>query len=46
MVKTVSNSAEKKKKIKNIIKAVASVLDYFLNTDKSTESDSSNDTEG
>ena len=45
MVKTVSSPVEKKR-IKNIIKAVASVLDYFLNMDKSTESDSSNDTEG
>ena len=38
LVKTVSNPVEKKKKIKNMMKAVASVLDRFLNTDKSTES--------
>ena len=37
LVKTVSNPVEKKR-IKNMMKAVASVLDRFLNTDKSTES--------
>ena len=45
MVKTVSNPVEKKR-IKNIKKAFVNVLDYFLNTDKSIESDSSNDREG
>ena len=37
LVKTVSNPVGKKI-IKNMMKAVASVLDRFLNTDKSTES--------
>ena len=45
MVKTVSNSIEKIR-IKNVITAVASILNYFLNTHESTESDSSNYTEG
>ena len=44
LVKTVSNPVEKKR-IKNIIKAVVSVLNYFLNAHKSTESNSSNYTE-
>ena len=41
LVKTVSNPVEKKR-IKNVIKAVANILNYFLNKEELTESDSSN----
>ena len=45
LVKTVSNPVEKKN-IKSIIKVVANLLNYFLNTHESKESDFSNDIEG